>query len=408
MRKTLASLALVLVLTLSMLSGAASAETLTFMSNNLGHEDILQKYIDQWNAANADTQIELVMGSGTPDEYWGQLSTAFAGGEGYDIFMMSPSYFQEYIDNDMCYVLDDWFKGTDGWYDYAINDVTRDGHIYAFPAFNDLMGMYVNLDMLAECGITEVPNTWDEVIETAKTVANKLGVYGFVNSITFEGYGQFEWYPILWSTGADFLTDEGVIKNRQGVVDALSFWRNISNSEGGCLDTQPLTDYFINKLMCMYPVGQWALNDLENPEKAPDFKWTVVAYPTQNEGDTPYTVMGGWKHVVYSKGKDPKRAADFLKWLMNDTKFQADVANGNLKWAPKKSVVDTEEVYNKGGMKMFKDNIIAKANVGMEPSYNSLELSAIGDALEAALFDTSVSIDSVVDTLEKTLTDLQK
>lgn len=401
MKKTILALLLAVIMILGMCPALAEEPTtVTFVSNNLGYEDLLQEYIDQWNAANPDLQVELYVASGSPDEYWTQLSTAIAGGNAYDIYMMSPSYFQTYIDNGLCYPLDAWFEGSEGWYDYALADVTRnEGHIWAYPAFNDLMAIYVNVDMLKECGIEELPSTYDEFITAASTVANELGVYGFQTSITFEGYGQFEWYPVMWGAGGDLLTGEEVITNKEGVVKALQFWRDMANSEGGCLDMACSADYFINELVCMMPIGQWMLNDINKNADQIDFEWTVIPYPVPEEGDTPYTVMGGWKYCVYPKGKNPDRCADFLKWLLDESDFQGVAAEYFLKWAPKQSVVESLPFYDEGGMKLFKDNIIANTNKGMEPAYDSLQLQVIGDALNAALYDTSISCEQLVDTM---------
>ena len=104
MKKTILALLLAVIMILGMCPALAEEPTtVTFVSNNLGYEDLLQEYIDQWNAANPDLQVELYVASGSPDEYWTQLSTAIAGGNAYDIYMMSPSYFQTYIDNGLCY-----------------------------------------------------------------------------------------------------------------------------------------------------------------------------------------------------------------------------------------------------------------------------------------------------------------
>ena len=412
MKRTLLSLALILTLTLAACPALADGEAtrVTFISNNLGYEDLLQQYIDRWNGENPDLQVELFVGSGSPDEYWTQLSTAFAANNAYDIYMMSPSYFQQYIENGMCKELDAWFEGSQGWYDYAINDVTRNGHIYGFPAFNDLMAVYVNLDMLKQCGIEQAPRTWAEMIDVASRVANQLGVYGFVQSITFEGFGQFEWYPVLWSTGADLLVGDEVIRNKEGLVKALSFWRDLINSDGGCMDMAPSSDYFINELCAMMVGGQWHLNDYIKAagEGNMDFEWTVIPYPTETLEDTPFTVMGGWKYCVYPQGKNPDRCADFLKWLLDESDFQGVAAEYFLKWAPKQSVVESLDFYDQGGMKLFKDNVINVASKGMEPAYGSLQLTAIGDALKAALFDPSLSCEQIADKLEADLTALAK
>jgi len=408
MKKTLLAMFLSLIVAVGACSAfAEEVTTVTFISNNLGYEELLQEYIDKWNADNLDLQIEMYVGSGNTDEYWTQLSTAIAAGNAYDIYMMSPSYFQQYINNGLCYELDKWFEDSEGWYDYAINDVTRNGHVYGYPAFNDLMAVYINVDMLKKCGIEELPRTYEEFIATASTVANELGVYGFQTSITFEGYGQFEWYPVLWGAGGNILTEEGIVTNKEGVEKALQFWRDIANSAGGCLDMAANIDYFINELVCMVPTGQWCLNNLIASEDQIDFEWTVIPYPVPNADDTPWTVMGGWKYCVYPEGKNPDRCADFLKWLLDESDFQGIAAEYFLKWAPKKSVVDALSFYDEGGMKMFKDNIIANTNKGMEPAYSSLELQAIGDALMAALYESSIPCSQLVDTLEAELTALQ-
>ena len=85
--------------------------------------------------------------------------------------------------------------------DAALSGYTIDGDLIALPFFGQGYAMFYNKDLLEEAGITELPQTFDELLEAADKVAalgtdengNKIYGLGLVNSglEVAEGYNIF-------------------------------------------------------------------------------------------------------------------------------------------------------------------------------------------------------------------------
>ena len=187
-----------------------------------------------WNEQN-ETKVELVY---VPvQDYLGgtKLPTAFASGEGPDIFIISPGDFLRYYNGGVLTDLTPYMEqaARDDFFPDVIASRVVDGKIYGLPMEVEPMAMYYSVEAWDEGGLTDadVPQTWDELLEVARklTTGERFGVLFETNP----GYYQnFTWYPFMWQCGAEIVLPDGKTSGLRdaGAVQALKFWQDAVNA----------------------------------------------------------------------------------------------------------------------------------------------------------------------------------
>lgn len=140
-----------------------------------------------------------------------------AAGERYDIYSISPSWIG--VDAKAGYLepLDDYIKkyavDMDNYFPHARAFATVDGKVYGIPYHDNPVAFWYRKDLLKAAGMP-VPDTWYEVLDTAKKLTKdtngdgKIDQWGFVIRGETAGGGIcWTWFPMLWSFGGD-LFDE--------------------------------------------------------------------------------------------------------------------------------------------------------------------------------------------------------
>ena len=113
----------------------------------------------------------------------------------------------------------------DGYHKAMLDLGTFDGEVYGLPFSVSLPVGYYNMDALGKAGITELPTTWDEVIDNCK----KLHEAGFRNPI-FWGWnitGNWFFQALMWSQGEPILKDGMINFDGEAGLAALETMRKI-------------------------------------------------------------------------------------------------------------------------------------------------------------------------------------
>lgn len=164
-----------------------------------------EKTVADWNDSHPQKiELEFIPNS----EYISgpKLATAFASGEGPDIFIISPGDFLRYYNGgvlkDLTPFIDD--KAKADFPESVIANRMVDGKIFGIPMEVEPMAMYYSVKAFEEAGLNEndVPKTWEALLEVAKklTTPERFGVM----FETQPGYYQnFTWYPFLWQAAAN-------------------------------------------------------------------------------------------------------------------------------------------------------------------------------------------------------------
>jgi multiple sugar transport system substrate-binding protein len=203
---------------------AAATKTLSFWqfyAPGSGEGDTQsQWFVDCVAAWNATHDIKVQLQYVPNQEYMNgsKLQTAFASGQGPDIFIISPGDFLRYYNGGVLVDLTP-FMEEEARKDFFPNVMeTRivDDKIYGLPMEVEPMAMYYSVKAFQEAGLSEanIPKTWEEFLEIAKKLT-KGSQFGCL----FETRGSLTGAS---SPRATFLLANGLWKKRlaQGVTTA--------------------------------------------------------------------------------------------------------------------------------------------------------------------------------------------
>jgi multiple sugar transport system substrate-binding protein len=324
--------------------------------------DFMQSLAVQFQILHPNIEVKLEYISG--DDYFSgtRLMSAFATGQGPDIFLVSPGNIKKFADANMLQPLTSKFTPEiiDDFYENAIEGVTINREIYAVPFEMELLGLYYNKKMFEDQGLLP-PATWNDMMNAAQQLTK-----GNVSGLTIETFGSvyqnFTWLPFLWQSGADVLAEDGVYSglNQPNAIRMYDFFQQMR--EKGLLNmypSRPTNDIGIlaNGETAMQISGSWNVRMIESIYS--DVPIGVVPLPVP-EGGTATTIAGGWKIAVNRHSENVEEAARFVMWA-----FAEDTTNP-LKWcsevkfaySPRKSVMQEGKDYYKHGLRSVFTNDI--------------------------------------------------
>ncbi len=352
---------------------------------------ILEAKIADFNAKHPDIFVDGQV-YGAADQLGPKLDAAVAGKTPPDLLWWSAAFFPKYAEAGALRSIDEFiaedaaFK-RDDVYDYLWELGTFEGRIYITPFSANNLGVYYNKKMLAEAGITETPQTWDEF----KVAARKLtrnGVYGFQIPIGTSEWTVWTWQCFLWQAGGEILSPDkkAAAFNSAAGVAALDFWKsmfdeklaNFSETDAGYK-----TDSFLAGRIAMTINGPWNYAGLKNQK---DVDLGVWPLPKQQRAATN---IGGESLFLFKSNSRREHAAwEFMKFVMS-ADFQVDWAM-NTGYLPVSKSAAASERYQaflqaNPFIKAYNDQMPVGRTRPSIPQYPALS-QTLGKYLEAALY----------------------
>lgn len=254
-------------------SAAESEEpvTLTFWSW-LPTADQVDVMIEAFEKENPDIKIEYVRTEQA--DFFEKLQVAMASGTGPDLFgMTTGSTTEQYapLVTDMKELADEYWTGWDDIIsETAVEQcTTEDGKMAGMPLLvAGMTDILYNKTLMDECGIEEVPRTYDELIDAAK----KAKEHGYVcvalgGSDAWLNSDLFIQLSNEFEEGAVYEAENGERKwTDQCFVDTLQAWQNLFNEgvfEDGALGVATYPDardqYFFARKSVFFLTGSWHL-----------------------------------------------------------------------------------------------------------------------------------------------------
>lgn len=294
-RKVLAVL-LAASMALSICGSVSAAEseepvTLTFWSW-LPTADQGDVMIEEFEKENPDIKIDYVRTEQA--DFFEKLQVAMASGTGPDLFgMTTGSTTEQYapLVADMKELADEYWTGWDGIIsETAVEQcTTEDGKLAGMPLLvAGMTDILYNKTLMEECGIAEVPRTYDELIDAAK----KAKEHGYVcvalgGSDAWLNSDLFIQLSNEFEEGAVYEAENGERKwTDQCFVDTLQAWQNLFNEgvfEDGALGVATYPDardqYFFARKSVFFLTGSWHLGPTSPSNE--EIQGTEI----QNQGD---------------------------------------------------------------------------------------------------------------------------
>jgi len=203
--------------------------------------------------------------------------------------------------------------------------------VYGLPETQNFWVTYYRKDILDSIGITEIPQTWDEIIEILPLLQS-YGMNYFVPLAQYSGLKPFvATLPFIYQFGGDLYTPDGMQTN----INSEETLKGITlMSELFTLYNMPkyVGSFYNHFRYGLLPIGISDLSTyilLDTAAVELDGLWGMDLHPGVLDPDTGeinrYSAVGAQASMIMSATKYPEESWDFLKWWMS-TEIQSDFA----------------------------------------------------------------------------------
>jgi len=215
----------------------------------------------------------------------------------------------------------------------ALDSVTVNGKLYAFPWIRAGNALVYNADILKRVGIYSPPNTLAEVKEYAERVTKSIkGVYGFGMILGALSPFSHRWESVLYSCGGDWLNKNATDiapSFEEAAVETYKFYQDIAKFSPPTVLSD--TDDEVDRLGCTGKIAMWidhmsgisTIESLSSEEILKNIKYAVYPegkYDPETNKSYRYTSVGDWDIVIPADSRNPEAAWEFMKfWASSET-----------------------------------------------------------------------------------------
>lgn len=300
---------------------------------------VMQEIVDSYNASQEKVNVTLTVFSWS--DMFSKLVTEYADGVPCDVMGLHPFEIGQYAEMGLYNpdpVAQLGLNESD--YSEAVWQGTfYDGVQYAVPLDSHMHGLFYNKEIFEEYGITKVPETGDELVETAiKLTVDANGKHpdeaGFdENNIVQYGLGMgmthhllFQFQTLMCQQGEEpFSADMTEVDfDDEKAIKALSWLQDlVFKYHVAPLGETSYSDDFINGTVAMAIGGSWDVPKF----KTSDIDWDVTLYPQVFGEEQAYWAAAHMLVFPNSKNPDEKKVAaavDFVSWISSHLELWAD------------------------------------------------------------------------------------
>ncbi|MEU5955392.1 extracellular solute-binding protein [Streptomyces sp. NPDC047525] len=279
-----------------------------------------------------------------------------------------------------------------------------DGKTYGVPDGTDTRGLWFSKGIFKKAGLPAdwQPKSWDDILETARTIKKKVPGVTPLNVYTGKPAGEAATMQgmemLLYGTGQDPMYDpksKKWVTGSQGFKDSLKFVETVYKEKLGPDVTDALDPNFATRVrgellpedkLGINLDGSWLPQDWgkgaghEWPEWSK--KLGLAHMPTQN-GEAPgkVSMSGGWTWAIPTKASNPDLAFRFIEQMQTKANAQKwYVANSGI--AVRKDVAaDPAYLKAQPGLKFFTDLVPSTHYRPAYPAYPKVS-TAVQEAME--------------------------
>lgn len=316
-------------------TGSGDKTVINIWSKDRHDADYVQAKVDEYNKTNNDN-IEVKYQLYT-DNYVQAVDMAVQNNELPDILVYQETIFNKYVgtgqwadlypfmDSDMkSYFADEVF---DGYNEF-------DGKLYYIPTTGTTCRLFYNKEIFERVGITNPPETLEEMVQDAKLITSELsgeGIYGFAENMKSANSS------LMRSLVVGLEREQGTVQGydfAKGAYDFtswsdyLSLWKELLSDEcafPGCesLDIDPLRTQFAAGHIGMYMSYSHAEPGVyANQFPMDSSKWDCAPIPTVGGKVTGKQYFSGTSaYLLNAKGKNLDKAFKVYKDIFTTEDF---------------------------------------------------------------------------------------
>lgn len=305
------------------------------------------------------------------------LQTAIAANKGPDLVYLIPDQLVAYEKSiePMDEYLSDEHKAE--LLPNVAESVTINDAMMGAPMLTSVQSMICNAAVFEAAGVTEYPETWDDVREIApKFVEKDLHLFNYTASA--EATLNMTFYPLLWQAGGAVYDDGKVAFDSKAGVKALGFLSELA--EMGALNPDALTSLpaleqsgiATGKTACTWVNSVAELAPIWGEENV------MVLPPLTDKESITYGTVGSLSMLKGSKAKEA--AGKFAEFATS-----ADVLKPYLMEAGFFSALESDPLYETDSLQGQLEQYVSTATVGeLDPSSRAL-MGVLSPEIQAAL-----------------------
>lgn len=279
----------------------------------------LQKVVDDYKAKTGVT-VKLL------NAPWADTKTAITAGASTgtvaDIMSVDGAWLYDFVDQgiltDMSALME-----ADGYDTSALADQWQiDGKTYAIPQINYAYPMFVNMDILKDSGITDLPKTWTEFEEACKKITAKgYDAFG-LNLDTANPNGiQNVFMGFAWASGIKMKDDSGnyKISGNKDLQDFADFMKKLNDDGSIYAGKETLSEADMTGNFASGKVA-FCINSTAQLSAYRDAGINVAAMPVPvKDGYTGKSGMcvASWACGISDSSKHKDEAMKFVEYLMS-------------------------------------------------------------------------------------------
>ncbi|HZG62796.1 MAG TPA: extracellular solute-binding protein [Rubrobacteraceae bacterium] len=198
-----------------------------------------------------------------------------------------------------------------------------DGALYGIPFIASIRNLYYNKEIFERVGIEKPPETWDELVQTAKAIKDETGIPGFGLPMTeFEAQADFSYF--IWGNGGDWQRDGEWSFNIPENVEALQFMTDlvnkykVTNSDPTTINRDELQKVFAQGQLGMMNTANFFPTILE--QEAPDLDWDFGSIP-RNEGVPEFSLGVEDFLMVFNTAENTEVIGKFLDFFYEKERY---------------------------------------------------------------------------------------
>ncbi|OKP72283.1 arabinose-binding protein [Paenibacillus sp. P3E] len=299
----------------------AQAEKVVFWTFVDAHQKFYESMAASWNESHPDKTIALEATTIPYDDMHTKLLVALQSGVGApDLVDIEQSKFPNFM------------KGTPQL--VSLNDIvepelgnivksrveiySKDKTYYGIDYHVGATVMYYNKEMLDQAGINpDTIKTWADFETAGKQMLDKTGK----PMITFEGNGNWSWWPAISQQGSDQVDENGNVTVDTPVnVKTMEFFQKMVKegvaavAPGAGHDTEEYFGYMDSGGAASVFMPFWFMNRFT--DHIPDLKGKVIIRPMPAwvEGGNRSAGMGGTATSITNQAKNPDLIKEFLAY----------------------------------------------------------------------------------------------
>ena len=302
-------------------SGSGEKTTVKLVVWSSGAAENFQKGADVFNSRQDKIDFQIEMQTGDYNQY---LGAKVASDDLPDMFFLNPySQVQQFAENDRILDLSDQeFSGR--IYDSVKDAYSYDGKPYAYPMCLEMLGIYYNIDLFEEAGITEIPKTFEQMEEACRKLQEK-------NITPFAATYKDDWTlnHLFSCLQGNVVGDSWVQEMNEGtgsfandrseeVFRFLDLMKENSGSNFMDADSTAGFNAFASGEAAMITSGEFSLLNAESVN--PDLNVGLFGVPnTDDEADAKLDVDVGICIAVNKKSEHLEETLEVLNYIADNT-----------------------------------------------------------------------------------------